>query len=538
MRLGDISERNARHDPNMEAYVFRNRRLTWKEFDERANSIANGMLNLGVKPKDRVALLLANSDAICNCYFGIGKSGGISVPLNTMLSKRELTYIIHDCQPEILIYSSIFESIVKTSIKDSEECNCLKEFYCFDQEQNNFKSEFAKDFEELATKYSKNPPDLEINDRDCCFLSYTGGTTGNPKGVMLSHFGVIQSALLTIATGIGENTTLVRGDRVLLPLPIFHLAATLGVLTSSLAVATVLTMDTFNISEMLKIAESENATSMCFIPTMLNLFIQQEDLIKAHNLTNLKAIIYGAAPMHAPILKKAMQLFPGIKFEGGYGLSEFSPTIAWLTPEDHKFALDRPENEYLLLSAGRPMTGVTLKIVDTEDNELPKGQVGEIIVRGDGTMLGYWNLPEKTKEALRGSWLHTGDMGYLNEDNYLFIVDRSKDMIKSGSENVFSKEVEDVLYKHEAVLECAVIAKPDEKWGEAVHAVVVLKRGFKDGKNITEQELIDFCKEHIARYKAPKSIEFKRSLPKSAQGKILKRNLREKYWEDSQRQVS
>jgi len=537
MRLSDISERNACHMGNLEAIIFKNRRLTWKDFDERANSIANGLTELGVKKGDRVALLLANSDAIINCYFGIPKIGAIIVPLNTMLSKRELDYIINDSKPEILIYSSTFETIVK-ALKEMDGCKSLKTFICFDQDCTGFKSDSAIDFDELATQHSKNPPEMKIDDREPFMINYTGGTTGNPKGVLLSQFSVIQSALLTVATGSGENNTLSRGDRVLLPLPIFHLAATLGVLTSSLMVATIIALDSFNISEMLNIAENEKATTMCFIPTMLNLFIQQEDIIKSHDLSSLKFIIYGAAPMHAAILKKAIQIFPGIKFEGGYGLSEFSPTIAWLTPEDHKFALQQPENEFMLLSAGQPMMGVSLKIVDQNDEELPHGQIGEIVVQGDGMMLGYWNLPEKTEEAMRGGWLHTGDMGYLNADSYLFIVDRSKDMIKSGSENVFSKEVEDILYKHEAVLECAVIGIPHEKWGEAVHAVVVLKRGFKEGKNITEQDLINFCKESIASYKTPKSIEFKRDLPKSAQGKILKRQLREKFWGGGERQVA
>ena len=536
MLLGEISERNARHLANLEAIVFKGRRFTWKAFDERANSIANGLIKLGVKKGDRVALLLANCDAICNCYFGIAKTGAITVPLNTMLSKIELAYIINDCKPQILIYSSIFESIIKV-IKDMDECKSLKTFYCFDQEINDFKSEFAKNFEELATEYSKDPPQIKIDDHDCCFIWYTGGTTGKPKGVMLSHFSVIQSALLSIASGIGENTTTKRGDKIVLPLPIFHGAASLGVLTAALVGATILTMDTFNISEMLQLAQDEKATSLTFVPTMLNLFVQQDELIKQFDLSSLKAIIYGAAPVHAPVLKKAIELFPGVKFQAGYGLSEFSPTIAWLTPADHKTAIETRENEYLLLSAGQPMIGVTLKILDSQDQELPQGEVGEIVVRGDGMMLGYWNLPEKTKDAMRGGWLHTGDMGYLDENNYLFIVDRSKDMIKSGSENVFSKEVEDVIYKHPAVLECAVIAIPHEKWGEAVHAVVVLKRGYKKGENITEQDIIDFCKEYIARYKAPKSVEFKRSIPKSAQGKVLKKNLRAKYWKDIERQV-
>lgn len=466
MRLGDIAERNARHAGNLEAVIFKSRRLTWKDFNERANSIANGLLKLNVKKGDRVTLFLANSHAIINCYYGIPKIGAITVPLNTMLSKRELEYIINDCKPEVLIYSSTYESIVKT-LKELDGCKSLKTFICFDQDCTGFKSEMAMDYEDLATKNSKDPPklDVKIDDRAPAFLSYTGGTTGNPKGVLLNQFSLIQSALLTIATGAGDST-IARGDRVLLPLPIFHLAATLGVITDSLVIATTIALDSFNTSEMLRIAETENATTMCFIPTMLNLFVQQDDLIKSHNLASLKYIIYGAAPMHVAILKKAMSLFPGIKFEGGYGLSEFSPVIAWLTPADHNFAL-QPENEYMLLSAGRPMMGVTLKIVDQNDVELPRGKVGEIVVQGDGMMIGYWNLPQKTEEAMRGGWLHTGDMAYLDDDDYLFIVDRSKDMIKSGSENVFSKEVEDALYKHEAVLECAVIAKPDPKWGRS-----------------------------------------------------------------------
>jgi long-chain acyl-CoA synthetase len=297
-------------------------------------------------------------------------------------------------------------------------------------------------------------------------------------------------------------------------------------------------MDQFVISAFLETMVKRKCIGFGLVPTMINLLLNAPELEESRTyFPNIKLIVYGASPMSPTVLRKLLETFPNAEVFQYFGQTEYSPTMAVLEPEDHKKAL-QPGTEHLLLACGRALVGTDLRIVDSQGKDVKLGEVGEIIAKGDGTMIGYWNSPEKTKETIKDGWLYTGDMGRMDEDGYLYCVDRRKDMIISGGENIYSKEVEDALYTHPAVLECAVIGIPDERWGEVVHAIVVLKRGYKKGENISEEELIAHVKDQIARFKAPKSIEFRRSIPKSAQGKILKKDLRQKFWEGHSRQVA
>jgi acyl-CoA synthetase (AMP-forming)/AMP-acid ligase II len=283
-------------------------------------------------------------------------------------------------------------------------------------------------------------------------------------------------------------------------------------------------MKFFDPAGTLQIIQDERATHMDIVPTHLAAMLNLPDLNK-YDISSLKFLWYGASPMPLEVLKKGMKVFGPI-FAQGYGQSETGPAISHLSKEDHN-VLDRPEKEQRkLTSAGRPDIGVQVRIVDNKGNDVEPGEVGEIIVRSKHIMVGYWHKPEETKEALINGWVHTGDMGYYDDEGYIYIADRKKDMIISGGENVYPREVEEILYRHPAVLEAAVIGVPDPYWVEKVHAVVVTRKGV----STADEELIAFCKKHIAGYKVPKTVEFVASLPKNPAGKILKKELREKYW--------
>ncbi|MHA1251164.1 MAG: class I adenylate-forming enzyme family protein [Candidatus Helarchaeota archaeon] len=381
--------------------------------------------------------------------------------------------------------------------------------------------------------------DLCLKDTEPAFIQYTGGTTGAPKGVVMPHRSVAGNPILVVSSAVGTGT-FDPNDKTLIPgMPLFHTAATLGLLTLAQLNIEVYVHRRFIVRDILEAIKNDGVTGFSVVPTMLNFLINSPEIKEYKKyLPNIRGIMYGASPISPTVLKKSMELFPNALFGQLFGQTETGPALTLLNPDDHKKAISDPKFEYLLRSAGRPLVNVMLKIVDDKGNELHRGQIGEIVAKTDTMLIEYWNKPDITKETVKNGWVYTGDMGYLDEDGYLFVVDRRKDMIISGGENIYTKEVEDALLTHPAVLECAVIGIPDDKWGEAVHAIVVLKKGYKKGVDITAEELISHVKDQIARYKAPKSIEFKRSLPKSAQGKILKRELRKKYWEGKERSVN
>jgi long-chain acyl-CoA synthetase len=363
------------------------------------------------------------------------------------------------------------------------------------------------------------PWETEVRANDLFGIYYTGGTTGRAKGVMLSHKNIVSNAVhLILTTGM-------RGDHVALhSAPMFHLADGAVNFAVTMVGGSHVTVKAFEPAAVLSAVEKERVTCALWVPTMINLLVNYPD-VSGYDLSSMRLVFYGASPIAPDLLKRAIEVF-NCQFIQLYGMTEAGPILTILLPEEHT----KPE---LLTGAGRQAIGVEVRVVDEQGNDVPPGEVGEVIARGPNIMMGYWGKPLETEAVLRDGWYWTGDLARIDENHYIYIVDRAKDMIITGGENVYSVEVEAVLYKHPAVLEAAVVGVPDERWGEAVKAVVVVK----PGAAVTEKELIDFCKQHIASYKAPKSVDFVEALPKSGAGKILKRVLREKYWAGHARRV-
>jgi acyl-CoA synthetase (AMP-forming)/AMP-acid ligase II len=357
---------------------------------------------------------------------------------------------------------------------------------------------------------------------DLAGIFYTGGTTGEPKGVAISHTNFVTSALGAQAT----YPAMSPGGRLLHAAPMFHLADLGAWIMQSVVGGTDVIVPAFEPVAVLKAIEEHKVTSALLVPTMIQMLADHPEAAN-HDLSSLRTVLYGASPISTAVLDRAMKCFSSSEFMQAYGMTELSPMATLLTPSDHA-------DESLLRSAGRAATHCQIKIVDEDDNEVPTGTVGQVLAHGGHVMQGYWGKPEATAEALKGGWMHTGDAGYLNDRGYLFVVDRVKDMIISGGENVYSVEVENALAKHAAVATCAVIGVPDDRWGERVHAVVVLK----PGASATDTELQEHTRELISSYKIPRSVEFRDALPISAQGKILKRELRATYWGEGDRGVN
>ncbi len=379
-------------------------------------------------------------------------------------------------------------------------------------------------FEELVASH----PAVEATQRcgdDLAGIFYTGGTTGRAKGVMLSHRNLTYNVLQSQPV-LG----LVEADIYLHAAPMFHIADGLGMMVATTMGCTHVYVPAFEPASVLKTMQEQKVSHVLLVPTMVNMLVNHPDLAE-YDLSRLKQIFYGASPMPEAVLLKAMEVIPHIGFVQAYGQTEAAPVVTLLGPEYHTVSGPYAGK---LTAAGKVIPGSDLAIMDEADNPLPQGEVGEICVRGDNVMLGYWNQPGVTEQALRGGWLHTGDGGRLDEDGVLFVVDRVKDMIVSGGENVYSAETEQAIYAHPAVAECAVIGIPHDTWGEEVHAIVRLKKG----ATTTESELIDHCKTLIAAFKCPKSIEFREEpLPLSGAGKILKKDLRAEYWEGQDRSI-
>ncbi|NVM03096.1 MAG: long-chain-fatty-acid--CoA ligase [Candidatus Helarchaeota archaeon] len=532
MKLENLVQRNSQVFPDKPWVTFEGKTITFKEFKEQTNSVANSLIKLGLRKGDRVAVLLENCDEVINLYFSIPKIGAICVPMNYLSSKNELIHILDDCQPKIFILNPNYMKIAELA---KEKIKTIQHYILV---TDNEIPEGFLDFEKLYLD-SKEEPIIDeqyaydmYEDVEPAFIQYTGGTTGLPKGVLLNHKSMIENAMMT-ALSLREKAS--SNEKGLLVLPVFHAAAILGILLTFMGGTTIIIHNGFILKKIYETIEQEKITGIGVVPTMLNMIIKDPD-VKKYDLSSISKIAYGGAPISPALLKETLKLFPNVAFSQVFGQTEAGPGLTMLTQDDHKKIIEENQ-EKLLLSAGRPAIGIRIKVVDPiTGEEMPSGEAGEIIAKTSTKMLEYWNNLEKTESTVRNGWLYTGDIGHINDEGYLFLVDRKKDMIVSGGENIYSKEVEDALYQHPDVRECAVIGIPHEKWGEAVHAVVVLNKDFKKSPEL-EEDLINFCKDHIARYKAPKSIDFKRGLPKSAQGKVLKRKIREKYWKDEKRAI-
>jgi long-chain acyl-CoA synthetase len=517
MTMGYFVTRGAREFSDQVAFKFKGKAFTFSQINERVNRLANGLMNLGVKKGDRVAILLNNCTQWPESDFACMKSGFVRVGLNARYSVAEHEYALNDCEASTLIVGENFlEGIhsIQSSLKH------LQRIVCVGQGKGK-----ELNYEELISKSPASEPQVEMEENDLYRIAYTSGTTGKPKGVMITHKAHKHTMLNMMAErGIKSNDVMLHVG------PLSHASGSY-VMPHWIRGAKNVIMDQFDVEQFLETIQNEKITNLMMVPTMIIRLLTYPGL-KKYDLSSIRSIGYGAAPMAEDKIKAALKLF-GPVLSQGYGQMEAPMTISYLSAEDH-VAAGSPGKEKILLSAGKPYIDVQVKIVDDDDQEVPLGEVGEIAVRSDHQMLGYWKKEKETLETIKNGWIHTRDMGYMDKKGYLYLVDRKGDMIISGGFNIYPREIEEVLNRYDAVMEVAVFSVPDEEWGESVKALVVLKPGMK----ATEQELVNFCTAHLTRFKKPKSIEFVDDLPKNAYGKIDKKILKDKYWAGRTRRIN
>ncbi|MGO4155273.1 long-chain-fatty-acid--CoA ligase [Cupriavidus sp. YAF13] len=515
--------RSAQQRPNAVAVRFQDKTLTFAQLHDRVARLAGALRELGVKDGERVAMLSINSARYLEYDMAVPWAGGVLNPVNIRWSHAEMLYALNDSASLILIVDDTFKAAGE---KLADEARTVRHLiYAGDAET----PAGMLDFEQLIA--DANPiEDAWRHGDDLAGIFYTGGTTGFPKGVMLSHSNLGISALTQLTTGrCGADAVYLHA------MPMFHLANFAAVNALFLSGGTHVVVPAFTAPTTLEAISCHRVSQLTLAPTMLQMLI---DWIDQHpeersrlDTSSLTRIGYGASPISQTLLRRAQQAFSGVDFTQSYGMTELSPLATMLGSEYHT------EEAFIsgkMRAAGKPFLCVEVKIVDESDKEVPRGTVGEIAVRGGNVMLGYWNQPEATAEAVRNGWMHTGDGGYMDEEGLVYVVDRIKDMIVSGGENIYSAEVENAIASHPAVGQCAVIGVPSERWGESVHAVIVPK----PGTSATAEEIQAHCRERIAGYKCPRSVEFREALPHSSVGKILKNDLRKPYWEQHGRGVA
>lgn len=497
---------------------FGQRQTSFKQFAERVSRLAGALQALGAKPDDRVAILSLNSDRYLEYMMAVPWAGAVLNPCNIRWSVAENRYALEDSDTHILLVDETFKGAAEALRSQSK---VLREIIYTGDGQT---PEGMHNYEALIQKSDPVPDALRRGD-DLAGIFYTGGTTGFPKGVMLSHNNIVSCGLQIMA----EQVVTMNGVYLHVA-PMFHLAD-IGIAQAVwLAGNTHTILPMFNPEQVLECIARDRVTDVLLVPTMIQMLVDHPGMKQPRDLSSLRKVVYGASPISEAVLNRAFEVLPGVGFIQAYGMTELSPVATVNSAYNHT---EEGRKLGKLRSAGRASYCCEVRIVDINDNEVPRGAVGEVVVRGPGVMQGYWNKPDLTAQAIRNGWMHTGDGAYMDEDGYIFIVDRMKDMIISGGENVFSVEVENAIAQHPAVATSAVIGVPSEKWGESVHAVVVLK----PGQSVTEEDLIAHCKTLIAGYKCPHSVEFSEALPLSGAGKVLKTKLREPFWKGRERNV-
>ena len=508
--LGELIARNARKSPDKEAVVYGDTRLTYREFNARMNRLAHALMDMGVKKGQKVAILLFNCNQYLEAYFALAKMGGIAVPLNFRLHPEELTYIVNDAEAEVFILGEAFVDTVRGIQKDLPR---IRQYISVSEKP----VEGMLHFEALIQKYPDDEPLVLVEEDDPSFIMYTAGTTGRPKGAVLTHKGeVIIWTLATIEVSREPDIGDMSDWRACAAPPIFHLAS-FGTCVAYLLFGStiILPVQVFNPVEIMQLLERERCDSVLLIPAMGNFLLQMPDL-DTYDTSSLKAWFSGAAIMPTELRKRINKTFPQVKIFDCFGQTETNALVSMLRPSDAKRKV---------ASVGRGIPFVEIRVVDEQDRDVPVGEVGEAVYRGPAIMKEYYNNPQATAEAFRGGWFHSGDLVRRDEEGFIYVVDRKKDMIVSGGENIYPAEVEEALYKHPKILEAAVIGVHDEQWGESVKAIVAVK----PGETLTEEEVIDFCKDHLASYKKPRSVDFIDALPRNPAMKVLKTVLREKY---------
>jgi long-chain acyl-CoA synthetase len=513
--LADVTRCHAARRPTSVAMVFNGRESTYDQIDRRASQVANGIIAEGVQPQTRISVLDKNSDFFFEVMFGSAKANTVFVAVNWRLAPAEMAYVINDATTEILF---VGEEYFETVQKIKPDFKTVRKIVALGGSHPEWEA-----YSDWRDRQSDHDPHLPTDVHDVALQLYTSGTTGYPKGAHLTSENLL--SLMPAATREWGNWK--ASDVSLVCMPLFHIGGSGWASIAFYAGAKAVIIREIDCKEILRVIPEHRINRIFVVPALL-LFLLQTPGVEETDFSSLVQIVYGAAPIPLDLLRASMLTFK-CDFAQVYGLTETTGGITYLAPEEHDL-----EGNARMRSCGKPHASVELRIVDGAGNDLPSGEVGEIICRTRQNMKGYWNVSEETSRAVRGEWLHTGDAGYLDVDGFLYIHDRIKDMIVSGGENIYPAEVESVIFSHPAVADVAVIGVPDDVWGEAVKAVIVSKTGAE----VTADEIIEFARERIAHYKSPRSVDFVASLPRNPSGKILKRQLRAPYWEGRERQVN
>ena len=518
MILGDIIERNARCFPDHPALLFEGRTITHAQFFTRVKKLVNALIALGCGKQDRIAVLSRNCPEYLEVYGAASLAGFVGLGLNYRLSAAEQARILADSQPSVFIFECEYAA---RAVELRQHLPAGAHVICFDNAASD-----ELDYETLLSKATADETALRAVEDDTVLLIYTSGTTGVPKGVMLGNEGQLEQARIQALAHLAAQT-----DRMLIVMPFYHIGGPTELLTYLVVGATIVLHRTFDAHAVLKSIQDSKVTSAHLAPTMITMMLEVQEKTR-YTLSSLHTVCYASAPMSVALSIRARAVFGPI-FMQIYGMTEAGLGTTLLK---HQHILDGTEAQIKrLASAGQAYLGTDLKILDGAGHTSATGEVGEVCMRSKSTMQGYWRKPEATLEAIGSGYLHTGDMGYLDAEKFLFIVDRKKDMIISGGENIYSREVEEALLMHPAVMEVAVIGAPDEKWGESVAAVIVCK----PGTSTSLVELAEHCRAHIAGYKRPKIVKFVDVMPRvPSTNKIDKRALRKPFWEGQGRQVS
>jgi len=517
--MRDMLRRAEGYWPDKTAVVCGDQRLTYHEFAARSRRLAGALQSLGIGKGDRVAALMLNCHRYLELYAACFELGVVIVPLNIRLAPPEIAYTVNDAEAVALF---VDERLLPLAEHARPQLTSVRHYVFTGVGEP---PAGMRGYEQWmgSTAELRDPPD--VREEDVAGLFYTGGTTGLPKGVMLTQRNLCANAVQDIS-GLQPR----HEDVALHSTPMFHLSGGPSAWVFFWVGATHVVQRAFEPGDALRLIERERVSRVTWVPTMITMLLEHPSLATT-DCSSLHTIAYGASPIAPDRLSQAMAAF-GCQFLQAFGMTEAAPVLTLLLPEEHQPQGDERARRRLL-SCGRAVPGVTLRMVDELGADVPVGEVGEVVARGANIMIGYWRKPAETGAALKNGWYHTGDIGTLDEEGYLYIVDRKKDMIVSGGYNVYSTEVEAALSSHPAVLECAVIGVPDERWGEAVKAIVALRPGMQ----ATAEELIAHCHAQIASYKCPRSIDVVDALPKSGANKILKRELRAPYWQGYERRV-
>lgn len=499
--IGEVLARWARKMPNTEAMLFKEKRLTYGEFNERVNRLANSFLDMGIQKGEKIAVLSMNCIEVVECYLAAFKIGVVVAPINFRLAGPEIVYQVNHSDTKIFFYDRMFQGTLDTI---TDQLANVQHYVCWGESG----SDNVIEYESLATKGSSEEPNIFVDDDDPAFILYTSGTTGKPKGAVVTQKNVMMEII-----NFTLEAELKRSDRAVFAGPLFHVAGILQFLIILFLGGFSVIMDIFEPEEMLKIIDAEKITAAQLLPVMLISMLEVPNL-SDYDTSTLRVALSGAAVLPVEVLEKTLKAIPSlIGVYNIFGMTETTAAVVMLHPED---ALQKKG------SVGQRMINSEARIVDDDDKDVPVGEVGEIIYKGPTVLKEYYKNPEGTAEAMKGGWFHSGDLVREDEEGFIYVVDRKKDMIISGAENIYPAEVEEVLFTHPKILEAAVIGVPDPKWGENVKAFVVTK----EGENLTQEEVIDHCKRYLASYKKPKTVEFLDELPRNAAGKVLKTELR------------